>query len=66
MCCLPDCCHGAPPAMLPTVVIGNHDLSLESHNAQDLEAHADLLWNIRSGASEGSAAWRLQIRPAKH
>ena len=33
---------------LPTVVIGKHDLSFESHSIQDLDALADveLLWDV--------------------
>ena len=36
-------------AKLPTVVIGKHDLSFESHSIQDLNALADveLLWDVR-------------------
>ena len=36
-------------AKLPTVAIGKHDLSFESHSIQDLDALADveLLWDVR-------------------
>ena len=43
-------------AKLPTVAIGKHDLSFESHSIQDLDALADasaeLLWDVRG---EGAA-----------
>ena len=36
-------------AKLPTVAIGKHDLLIESHSIQDLDALADveLLWDVR-------------------
>ena len=38
-------------AKLPTVAIGKHDLSFESHSIQDLKALAEakLLWNVQIG-----------------
>ena len=43
-----------PIAKLPTVAIGKHDLSFESHSIQDLDALADaeLLWDVRSEGAE--------------
>ena len=39
---------------LPTVAIGKHDLSFESHSIQDLGALADaeLLWDVRDEGAE--------------
>ena len=39
---------------LPTVAIGKHDLSFESHSIQDLDALADveLLWDVRGEGAE--------------
>ena len=41
-------------AKLPTVAIGKHDLSFESHSIQDLDALADgeLLWDVRGEGAE--------------
>ena len=41
-------------AKLPTVAIGKHDLSFESHSTQDLDALADveLLWDVRREGAE--------------
>ena len=41
-------------AKLPTVTIGKHDLSFESHSIQDLDALADveLLWDVRGEGAE--------------
>ena len=41
-------------AKLPTVAIGKHDLSFESHSIQDLAALADvkLLWDVRGEEAE--------------
>ena len=46
-------------AKLPTVAIGKHDLSFESHSIQDLDALADaeLLWDVRC---VGAATWRRE------
>ena len=46
---------------LPTVVIGNQDVSMEAHSVQDLEAlsGAVLLWDIRDGATAEKARGRL-------
>ena len=43
-----------PIAKLPTVAIGRHDLSFESHSIQDLDALADaeLLWDVRGEGAE--------------
>ena len=43
-----------PIAKLPMVAIGKHDLSLESHSIQDLDALADveLLWDVRGEGAE--------------
>ena len=45
-----------PIARLPTVAIGKHDLSFESHSIQDLDALEDveLCWNVRG---EGAETW---------
>ena len=41
-------------AKLPTVAIGKHDLSFESHSIQDVDALADvvLLWDVRDEGAE--------------
>ena len=41
-------------AKLPTVAIGKHDLSFESHSIQDVDALADaeLLWDVRGVGAE--------------
>ena len=41
-------------AKFPTVAIGKHDLSFESHSIQDLDALADaeLLWDVRGEGAE--------------
>ena len=41
-------------AKLPTVAIGKHDLSFESHSIQDLDVLADveLLWDVRGEGAE--------------
>ena len=41
-------------AKLPTVAIGKHDLSFESHSIQDLDALADaeLLWDVQGEGAE--------------
>ena len=41
-------------AKLPTVAIGKHDLSFESHSKQDLDALADveLLWDVRAEGAD--------------
>ena len=41
-------------AKLPTVAIGKHDLSFESHSIQNLDALADveLLWDVRGEGAE--------------
>ena len=41
-------------AKLPTVAIGKHDLSFESHSLQDLDALVDveLLWDVRGEGAE--------------
>ena len=41
-------------AKLPTVAIGKHDLSFESHSIQDLDSLADveLLWDVRGEGAE--------------
>ena len=41
-------------AKLPTVAIGKHDLSFESHSIQDRDALADaeLLWDVRGEGAE--------------
>ena len=46
------------PGPLPTVVLGEHDLSLGARSVQDFEALADvdLLWDIRSGGEEARFA----------
>ena len=46
-------------AKLPTVAIGKHDLSFESHSVQDLHALADaeLLWDVQG---EGSKTWKRE------
>ena len=43
-----------PIAKLPTVAIGKHDLSFESHSIQDLDSLADveLLWDVRGEDAE--------------
>ena len=43
-----------PIAKLPTVAIGKHDLSFESHSIQDLDALADveLRWDVRGEGAE--------------
>ena len=43
-----------PIAKLPTVAIGKHNLSFESHSIQDLDKLADieLLWNIQGEGAE--------------
>ena len=56
---LDDKAPAAPPAAtsiakLPTVAIGEHDLSFESHSIQDLDALADaeLLWDVQGEGAE--------------
>ena len=43
-------------AKLPTVAIGKHDLSFESHSIQDLDtvtlADVELLWDVRGEGAE--------------
>ena len=41
-------------AKLPTVAIGKHDLSFESHSIQDLNtlANVELLWDVRGEGAE--------------
>ena len=43
-----------PIAKLPTIGIGKHELSFESHSIQDLNALADvkLLWDVRGAGAE--------------
>ena len=58
----PKACHGPDPAWgharspgqpavprLPTIEVGNRDVSLEDHSIQDLEELADvsMLWDVR-------------------
>ena len=60
------CCHGPDPARghahspgqptvprLPTIEVGNRDVSLEAHSIQDLEELADvsMLWDVRDQAT---------------
>ena len=59
-------CHGPGPARghapspgqpaiprLPTIEVGNRDVSLEAHSIQDLEELADvaMLWDVRDRAT---------------
>ena len=41
-------------AKLPTVAIGKHDLSFETHSIQDLDAlvDAELLWDVQGEGAE--------------
>ena len=43
-----------PIPKLPTVAIGKHDLSFESHSIQDLDvlAEVELLWDVRGEGAE--------------
>ena len=47
-----------PPPIDPllTVVVGKHDLTLETHSVQDLEALSNvaLLWDVRDAMVDGS------------
>ena len=60
------CCHGPGPTRghalslgqptiprLPTIEVGNRDVSLEAHSIQDLEELADvaMLWDVRDRAT---------------
>ena len=44
-------------AKLPTVAIGKHDLSFESHSIQDYDVlgYVELLWDVRG---EGAKTWQ--------
>ena len=48
---------------LPLVAIGRHDLPLEAHSTQDLEALADteLLRDIRTASVHGAMAGRCEL-----
>ena len=48
---------------LPTVVIGNWDLSLKAHSVEDLQALADclMLWDVRDRATEEESRGEAQV-----
>ena len=50
---MPSHSTSPPPPRLPTIEVGNRDVSLEAHSIQDLEELADvaILWDVRDRAT---------------